>query len=176
MDSNPSHPVIVGNVAGVFGIKGWIKVRSETEPLTNILQYSPWYLNKNGEWLRYELVEGQRHNKGLIAHLQGCDDRDQAASLVGFQIAIDRSQLPPPGEGEFYWSDLIGLQVINRQGRIVGEIRGLLPTGAHDVLVIQNGENEILIPYVVDHYIDNVDLDEGKVYVDWEWDLGGESD
>jgi len=169
MDSNPSHPVILGTVAGVFGIKGWIKVRSETEPLTNILQYSPWYLHKNGKWLRYELDQGQRHNKGLIAHLEGCDDRDHAASLVGYEIAIDRSQLPETREGEYYWSDLIGLRVENRQGHQVGVIKDLMQTGANDVLVIKNGENEILIPYVVGHYIDKVDLENGKVFVDWEW-------
>lgn len=169
MDSNPSHPVIVGTVAGVFGIKGWIKVRSETEPATNILQYSPWYLSHNGTWLRYEVQEGQRHNKGLIAHLKDCDDRDLAASLVGYQIAIERSQLPEAGEGEYYWSDLIGLKVENKQGQELGVIRDLMPTGANDVLVIKNGENELLIPYVVDHYIVNVDLDQGKMTVDWEW-------
>ena len=169
MDSNPSHPVIVGTVAGVFGVKGWIKVRSETEPASNILQYSPWYLNKNEQWLRYELEQGQTHNKGLIAHLDGCDDRDLAASLVGYQIVVDRSQLPETGEGEYYWSDLIGLKVENRQGLVLGEIKELMSTGANDVLVVQNGDNELLIPYVVDHYIVKVDLNQGKMIVDWEW-------
>jgi 16S rRNA processing protein RimM len=172
MNSNPSHPVIVGTVAGVFGVKGWIKVRSETEPVSNILQYSPWYLKseKNGEWSRYEVEQGQRHNKGLIAHLEGCDDRDVAAGLVGHQIAVDRSQLPETEEGEYYWSDLIGLVVENRQGRKLGTIRDLLATGANDVLVIRDGESEVLIPYVIGHYIDKVDLEQGKMFVDWEWD------
>lgn len=169
MDSSPSHPVIVGSVAGVFGIKGWIKVRSDTDPLTNILNYSPWYLNKGEEWLRFEVEQGQLHNKGLIAHLEGCDDRDNAAGLMGYTIAVDRSQLPPTVEGEYYWSDLIGLKVINRQGIELGEIRQLMETGANDVLVVQNGQNEILIPYVMDHYIDKVDLDQGQVLVDWNW-------
>lgn len=176
MDSNPSHPVIVGTVAGVFGIKGWIKVRSDTEPATNILHYSPWFLHQNGQWIRYDVEEGQRHNKGLIAHLQGCDDRDLAALLVGYEIAIDRSQLAKTGEGEYYWSDLIGLKVVNRQGRELGEIRSLMETGANDVLVVQNGNNEVLIPYVMDHYIDRVDLEQGRLYVDWEWDLAEDSD
>ena len=169
MNSNPSHPVILGKVAGVFGVKGWIKVRSDTEPLTNILDYSPWYLHKDGEWLRYELEQGQRHGKGLIAHLDSCDDRDLAASLVGFPIAVDRSQLPDTEVGEYYWSDLIGLQVENIQGRQLGEVKELMATGANDVLVIQNSENELLIPYVVDHYIVKVDLEQGKITVDWEW-------
>jgi len=169
MNSNPSHPVILGKVAGVFGVKGWIKVRSETEPLTNILNYSPWYLQKDGQWLSYELEQGQPHSKGLIAHLESCDDRDLAASLVGCPIAVDRSQLPDTEEGEYYWSDLIGLQVENLQGVQLGEIKELMATGANDVLVIQNGKNELLIPYVVDHYIVKVELEQGKVVVDWEW-------
>lgn len=169
MNSNPSHPVILGKVAGVFGVKGWVKVRSETEPLTNILDYSPWYLQIDGQWSRYELEQGQRHSKGLIAHLEGCDDRDLAASLVGCKIAVDRSQLPETDEGEYYWSDLVGLQVENLQGVQLGEIKELMATGANDVLVIKNGENEILIPYVVDHYIVKVELENGKMVVDWEW-------
>jgi len=169
MNSNPSHPVILGKVAGVFGVKGWVKVRSETEPLTNILDYSPWYLQIDGQWCRYELEQGQRHSKGLIAHLEGCDDRDLAASLVGCTIAVDRSQLPETDEGEYYWSDLVGLQVENLQGVQLGEIKELMATGANDVLVIKNGENEILIPYVVGHYIVKVELENGKMVVDWEW-------
>ncbi|MGD8925921.1 MAG: ribosome maturation factor RimM [Thioalkalispiraceae bacterium] len=176
MDSNPSHPVIIGTVAGVFGIKGWLKIRSETDPPSNILQYSPWFLHKNGQWLRYDVEQGQRHNKGLIAHLQGCDDRDLAASLVGYEIAVDRSQLPETAEGEYYWSDLIGLNVVNRQGRELGKIKDLMQTGANDVLIVQNGENEVLIPYVMGHYIDTVDLSQGRMVVDWEWDLVEDSD
>lgn len=169
MNSNPSHPVILGKVAGVFGVKGWIKVRSDTEPLTNILNYSPWYLKKDEQWLRYGLEQGQRHGKGLIAHLDGCDDRDLAASLVGYPIAVERAQLPKTEAGEYYWSDLIGLRVENIQGRELGKIKELMATGANDVLVIQKDENELLIPYVVDHYIVKVDLEQGKMIVDWEW-------
>ena len=80
-----------------------------------------------------------------------------------------KSQLPPTEEGEYYWSDLIGLKVVNRQGIELGEIRQLMETGAHDVLVVQNDENELLIPYVMGHYIDKVDLDQGEVLVDWNW-------
>lgn len=169
MNSNPSHPVILGTVSGVFGVKGWIKVRSDTEPLTNILDFSHWYLSKDSQWLSYKLEQGQRHGKGLIAHLDGCDDRDLAASLVGHSIAVERSQLPEAGVGEYYWSDLIGLQVENIQGRQLGEVTELLATGANDVLVIQKDKNELLIPYVVGHYIVKVDLEQSKITVDWEW-------
>jgi len=168
MNSDPNHYVIVGQVVGVFGIKGWVKIRSDTEPVSNILNYSPWFLAKNAEWQVYKLEQGQQHNKGLVARLEGCHDRDQAATLVGSQIAVLRSQLPEPADGEYYWSDLIGLKVYNRQGQYIGEVKSLMPTGANDVLVIQGEHEEILIPYVWDHYIYSIDLPDGRIEVDWD--------
>jgi len=169
MDSSPSHPVIVGQVAGVFGIKGWLKIRSETEPLTNILQYSPWYLKINQQWHRFELQTGQAHGKGLIAQLKGCSDRNQAEELVRAEIAIESEQLPKLGENEFYWSDLIGLTVHNQQGQELGIITKMLPTGANDVLVIEGQGPQVLIPYVLDYYVLEVDLEHKTMRVDWPW-------
>ena len=170
MNTDPSHPVIVGQVAGVFGVKGWIKVRSHTAPYDNILNYSPWYLKQDGHWQAYELVSGQKHSKGLIAQLKGCDDRDVAAGLVGQEIAISREQLPETGEGEYYWSDLIGLEVKNRQGELLGKVVQLMETGANDVLVVKGERGETLIPYVIGHYVLSVDLSAGCIEVDWEQD------
>lgn len=170
MNSDPSHPVIVGQVAGVFGVKGWIKVRSDTSPYDNILNYSPWYLQLNGNWVAYELLAGQKHSKGLIAQLKGCDDRDQAAELVGREIAISREQLPAASEGEYYWSDLIGLEVRNTRGELLGKVDKLMETGANDVLVVKGERGETLIPYVKNHYILSVDLAAGSIQVDWELD------
>lgn len=170
MNSDPSHYVIIGQVAGVFGVKGWIKVRSETSPRDNILNYSPWYLQQDGDWVAYELVKGQRHNKGLIAQLAGCEDRDTAAALVGQPIAIHKSQLPAAAEGEYYWTDLIGLEVRNTHGQILGKVDHLLETGANDVLVIRGEQGEILIPFVYGHYVLSVDTGAGIMEVDWELD------
>ena len=169
MHSDPNHYVILGQVVGVFGIKGWVKVRSDTDPPSNILSYNPWYLAKNTEYHPLELVAGQRHNKGLIAQLTGCEDRDAAAALVGSNIAVLRSQLPATAEGEYYWSDLIGLEVYTRQLKHLGRVTNLMQTGANDVLVVQ-GDEEILIPYVWNHYIYKVDLEAGRIEVDWEID------
>lgn len=168
MNSDPNHYVILGQVVGVFGIKGWVKIQSDTEPATNILEYSPWFLAKQTDWQPYKLLQGQQHSKGLIVQLEGCQDRDQAATLVGSQIAVQRSQLPEPAPGEYYWSDLIGLQVYNLQGEYIGKVTTLMPTGANDVLVIQGKDDEILIPYVKDHYIYSVNLADGKIEVDWD--------
>ena len=169
MDSGPSHPIIIGKVAGVFGVKGWLKIHSETEPRTNILQYSPWYLKLSKQWRRFEVLNGQPHGKGLIAQLVGCTDRDQAAELVGAEISIDTAQLPKLADDEYYWSDLIGLKVTNLQGQALGTIQSIMPTGANDVLVIEQGTRQILIPYVLEHYVLQIDLAGGTMQVDWPW-------
>ncbi len=168
MTSDPNHYVILGHVVGVFGIKGWVKIRSDTEPASNILNYSPWYLSTQSQWQPYKVVQAQQHQNGLIAQLEGYDDRDQAAALVGSQIAVLRSQMPEPAQGEYYWSDLIGLDVYNLQDEYIGKVTSLLPTGANDVLVIQSQSEEILIPYVKDYYIYSVDLAAGRIEVDWD--------
>ena len=176
MNSNPSHPVIIGQVAGVFGVKGWLKIRSETQPITNILNYSPWFLKKNDGWQRFDVQAGQKHSKGLIAQLVDCIDRDQAAILVGCDIAIERSQLPEPGEGEYYWSDLIGLSVQNLQNQPLGTIEDMMQTGANDVMVIRQDGKETLIPFVMEHYVTRIDLEQGTMLVDWPWLESDESD
>lgn len=174
MNSDPNHYVILGQVVGVFGIKGWIKIQSDTEPTDNILNYSPWYLAKHDDWSPHKVLRGQQHSKGLIAHLEGCDDRDKAMTLVGCKIAVLRAQLPEPAKGEYYWSDLIGLDVYNLQHDYIGKVTSLLPTGANDVLVIQGQREEILIPYVKDYYIYSVDLAAGRIEADW--DMSPDSD
>ena len=175
MNSNPSHPVIVGQVAGVFGVKGWLKIRSETQPISNILNYSPWYLKQKDDWLCLNVIAGQPHGKGLIAQLEGVNDRDAAAALMGCEIAIDRQQLPDTEEGEYYWSDLIGLEVQNLQGSSLGTIVEMMQTGANDVMVIRNQEHEYLVPFVMQHYVMRIDLDKGLMLVDWPW-LGDDSE
>lgn len=167
MNTDPNHIVVLGQVVGVFGIKGWVKIRSDTSPISNILNYSPWQLAKHDDWQAFELIQGQRHNKGLIAQLAGCDDRDQAAALVGSQIAVLRAQLPAIAEGEYYWSDLIGLDVYNLKNEFLGRVTSMMETGANDVLVVQGKDEEILIPYVKNYYIYSVDLAAAKMQVDW---------
>jgi 16S rRNA processing protein RimM len=168
MNTDPNRYVILGQVVGVFGIKGWVRIQSDTEPSDNILTYSPWYLARQDDWQAYKVLQGQAHSKGIIALLEGCHDRDMAASLVGCRIAVTRNQLPTPAQGEYYWSDLIGLDVYNLQQEYVGKVTAMLPTGANDVLVIQGQNEEILIPYVKDYYVYGVDLAAGKIAVDWD--------
>jgi 16S rRNA processing protein RimM len=165
-------PVVLGRVTGLYGVKGWIKLHSYTEPREAILDYKDWLLLRDSDQQAVKLAEGKRHGKTIIARFDGVDDRDDAASLVGDDIAVPRERMPDTGRGEYYWADLEGLQVVHSDGRILGEVACLLATGANDVLVVQldHGDQEILIPFVRDEVIKDVDLDAGVISVDWEWD------
>lgn len=159
--------VILGRIAGVYGVRGWVKVFSETKPKENIFSYSPWQINLNGVWQSVEVVEGKPRGKGLIAQLASYDDRELARQLVGAEIAIDKERLPAAEEGEYYWADLIGLKVVTLDGTELGRVDHLFETGANDVVVVQ-GKREHLIPFVQGPYIHEVDLETGVMRVDWD--------
>jgi len=162
--------VPLGRIAGVFGVRGWVKVHSDTEPRDNILSYSPWYLQQGGDWEPRKLLDGRRQGKGLVARLQGCADRDQAAALMGCLIAVPRDWLPALDPDEYYWSDLEGLRVVTATGAELGRVSQLFATGANDVLVVR-GERERLLPFVWNRVILEVDLEGGLIRVDWDPDF-----
>lgn len=159
--------VQVGRISGVYGVRGWVRVFSYTEPRENILQYRPWHLQRAGGLQMIDVVAGRRHGKGVIAKLADCDDRDCAVTMVGLDIAVYRDQLPPVEAGEFYWADLIGLSVRTTEGIELGTVDHLIETGANDVLVVK-GERERMIPFVKGSVIRDVDLDRGSIEVDWD--------
>lgn len=164
---NGSDFIVVGRVSGLHGVRGWIKVYSHTQPRKNILSYSTWYLKRQGKWQAVELQEGRLHGKAILAHLVDIDDRDLAATLVGSDIAIRREQLSDTAEDEYYWADLIGLEVVTETGIELGKVDSLFETGANDVLVIL-GERERLIPFIPQQVILEVNLSEGRMVVDWD--------
>ena len=159
----------MGRITGLFGVRGWVKVYSYTEPREAVLNYDRWLLRRKDGWQEAIVAEGQRHGKTVIARLDGYVDRDQAAGLVGADIGVPREAMPETERGQFYWSDLEGLRVLHRDGTELGKLAYLLETGAHDVMVVQ-GEQERLIPFVLDKVVLGVDLDKGEIEVDWEWD------
>jgi 16S rRNA processing protein RimM len=159
--------ISVGKISGVFGVKGWVKVFSFTDPRENILTYSPWLLKKGDQTKAVNVVDGQLQGKTIVAQLCGINDRDQAASLMGCDIFISRDQLPKTAKGEYYWSELIGLNVETVDGVQLGVVDSLLETGANDVIIVQ-GERERVIPFLQGQTIINVDLDAGKIIVDWD--------
>jgi 16S rRNA processing protein RimM len=157
--------VVLGHVVGVFGVRGWVKVYSETEPREGILRYSPWMIGESDAPRR--VLEGRAHGKGVVARVEGCEDRDQAVLLVEQEIAVTRDRLPPPRPDEFYWTDLEGLRVVTLEGVALGTVSHLFATGANDVLVVM-GERERLIPFSWDEAIRSVDFDRGLIQADWD--------
>lgn len=156
--------VVLGRVSGLFGVKGWVKVFSDTQPRQGIVDYPVWYLGE--EHRPYPLKQGKAHGKSVVALLEGVDDRDQAAALLESEIAIPRSQLPEAGDDEYYWADLEGLQVVTREGVELGQVDYLFETGANDVMVVQ-GERQRLLPFIADVVLE-VSLPEGRILVDWD--------
>lgn len=161
--------VALGSVTGVFGVRGWLKVRSDTSPRGNILEYRHWSLWLEGGWQDFQVIRGRIQGKSVIVRLVGIDDRDQAAGLVGSEIAVTRSQLPAPKAGEFYWTDLEGLRVVDREGIGLGKVESLFSTGSNDVMVV-TGERQRLIPFTEGAVLE-VDLVNASITVDWDRDF-----
>jgi len=163
-----SH-IQVGNIQGVFGIKGWLKVFSHCRPKEQILDYSNWELRLPIGAEIYELQEGKLHGTGIIAKLKNVDDRTFAETLKGADIWVAKADLLELDENEYYWFELEGLSVINMEGETLGYVQKLMETGANDVLVVVNAadKQEILIPYVKEQVIKQVDVEQKTITVDW---------
>ena len=164
-----NKPVVLGRVSGLFGVKGWVKIHSFTNPRDALLEYTGWVIESGGVWQEIELAEGKRHGKTVIARFGGIEDRDAAAVFVNCALGVPRQTLPATGADEHYWSDIEGLRVERKDGTSLGTVAYLLETGANDVMVVQ-GDQEVLIPYLIGDVIKNVDLENGVISVDWEWD------
>ena len=160
---------MVGRVGGPYGVKGWVHVVSYTEPSANLLDYRPWYVRRGQRWELADVVAARAHGDGFVAALAGVSNRDEAADYRGAEIAIDDHVLPAPDENEFYWKDLVGLPVKNTQGKPLGVVVRLFETGRHEVLVVEGGAGEMLIPFVAKYVID-VDLGGGGITADWQED------
>lgn len=158
----------MGRVAASYAVRGWIKVQPFTAYVDSLLDYPVWRLGRDGVWREYPVLEAKVHGQSLLASLQGVSDRDAAEALRGMEIAVARAQLPPPEEGEYYWDQLIGLEVVNLQGQTLGRVEGLLETGANDVLRIR-GDREYLVPFV-SALVPTVDLAARRIEVDWGLD------
>ena len=159
--------VQLGRISGLYGVKGWVKVFSYTDPRDNILEYRRWFLDLNGKRTEVELDSGRIHGKGIVVRIQGVEDRESAAQWLGAEIEIPRSDMPGSEEGSWYWMDLIGLQVVTTGGVALGQVSGLMGTGANDVLLVQ-GDRERLVPFVMGQYVKRVDLDAAVIEVDWD--------
>ncbi|HYE36981.1 ribosome maturation factor RimM [Methylocaldum sp.] len=165
-----ARQVIAGEISGAFGVRGWLKIRSHTDPPDNILNYSPWLIGDGNTQKELKVISGRRHGNLVVARLEGVDTRDQALQLTSLRISVPRDQFAPPKPGEYYWADLIGLEVRTTCGVNLGKVTDMMETGANDVIEVR-GERERLIPFVVGEFVKDVNLNEGVLIVDWDPDF-----
>ncbi|MFA6013879.1 MAG: ribosome maturation factor RimM [Gallionellaceae bacterium] len=169
---NATDPMVVmGRIVGAQGILGWVKVQTFTEYLDGLLDYDEWYLgNDKQPWRKVEVLEANVHGKILVAKLPGILDRTTAEQCKGLLVAVHRDSLPKQETGEYYWSDLIGMQVVNLTDETLGTVATLLETGANDVLSVRDAAGkELLIPFIAS-VIQQVNVAEKVIRVDWQAD------
>ena len=161
--------LLVGKINGFFGLQGWVKVFSYTKPRVNILNYSPWSIDVDGELQKIEIKNGREQSKTIVAHISGIDTREDSQKLIGKDIYIDKEQLPELNEDQYYWHELIGFTVLNQNKESLGLVDYFVETGANNVLVVK-GKKEHWIPYI-EPYLVSVDSKKKEIFVDWDKDF-----
>ncbi|HEY1436643.1 MAG TPA: ribosome maturation factor RimM [Casimicrobiaceae bacterium] len=157
-----------------YGIQGWIKARPYTASIATLLDYKTWWLApaRDAEaWREFTVRTARQHGDTLVAALDGLADREAALQWRGAWVGVPRSALPEPGTGEFYWSDLVGLVVVNRTAEQLGRVSKVLETGAHPVLHVESEDGAVLLIPVVAAYVDAIDPAAGRIMVDWPADF-----
>jgi len=169
--------VALGRFTGVFGIRGWLKVWSWTDPPENFLNHKEFlYRGRDDRWRSLRIDQGNRRGRGLVVHVAGCDDRDEARQYLGTEVAVPAGQLPALPEGEFYWHQLIGLEVwstVGEKSLLLGRVDHMVETGANDVLAVlptagSCDERRRLIPWVLGDTVRKVEQAQGRIQVDWD--------
>ena len=166
--------VVMGRIVAPYGVLGWLKVLPDTETMDSLFDYPVWWIGRDDQWQATKVEELKIHNDVLVVKLAGVNDRDAALACKSKQVAVPREALPEPSEDEYYWSDLIGLEVKNQQNVMLGWITDVFETGANDVLVVntgkENGNVERLIPFI-DQVVLAVDIQAKTMLVDWDADF-----
>ena len=160
-------PVILGRLGGAHGLKGWLRVFSCTQPRENIFAYRPWLLERDGGWIEQDFSDSECRGAELLVRFAGVEDRDAAGAWVNRQVAVWRARLPEPAPGEYYWADLLGLEVVTLSGDSLGKVVELRETGANDVLIVA-GKTRCLVPFIRPDVVRRVDLENGAISVDWQ--------
>ena len=170
------NKLVMGRIVGAFGVQGWLKVQSFTEPAENLSEYQHWFVETDSDWRALETDQRRWQGGRLIVHVKGCDDRDQAQALAQRNIGVELDELPSLAAEEFYWHQLQGLQVLGVNNELLGKVEKLFETGANDVLVVVGCEGSVddkerLIPYLPGQVVKQVDLAAGQIRVDWDPDF-----
>jgi 16S rRNA processing protein RimM len=164
--------IVLGRVVAPYGVHGWLKIRPYGDDPAAWCEMPRWWLGtevSGAGWQAFKLDGLRPHGAVWVAKLAGIDDRSAAESLDGRFVGAPREELPGNEGDEFYWADLIGLEVANEQGEFLGKVDSLLETGAHQVLVVKEGETERLLPFV-GQVVKDVDVAGGRVLVAWRED------
>jgi len=171
VSAGPVDPVVIAQLGRPYGIKGWVWLQVFTRPVGNIERYRDVYLRDDrGQVQPARIDKLTVHPKGVTAKFDGVEDRSDVERLGRAEILVGREALPPAGPDEFYWRDLIGCEVVHVSGQSFGQVRGMLETGANDVLVV-DGDRERLIPFLTDEVIRDVDIGARRLEVDWDPDF-----
>ncbi len=169
MQTLADNKILIGRVNGLFGVRGWLRFFSYTRPLANLISYNPLWLKTPQGWQAFEVESAQAYADGrLVAKFKGVDEREAARVLMGCDVAIVPEQLPKEDPTDFYWVDLIGCTVETLSGEILGVVKEMMETGAHDVMRVRQGKNDELIPFVLERVIKHVDITQKRIVIDWE--------
>ena len=172
--SHASDTLVVGKIGAPYGVKGWVKITTYTHEQDGIFAYTPWLLGEVQAGKEYVVDQWRTHNKGLVAKLVGVETRDDAESIKNLEISIKAEQLPQLAEDDFYWRELVGMQVVTEQGYSLGVVKELFETGANDVMLIKAnlndafGQKERMVPYLLDQVVKQVDRQAKTIKVDWD--------
>lgn len=162
------RPVVLGRIGAPFGVQGWVKVQSYTDPLEGIAGYPVWELHRGASLGRKAVLDWKRAGPGVAVRLEGVETREAAQALTGAEVRVERADLPPTAPGEYYWHDLVGLDAYSLEGAPLGRVAGVLDMPAHPVLVLE-GDRERLVPLVRER-LAGVDFDAGRLELDWHPD------
>lgn len=166
--------IVLGRIVAPFGVHGWLRVHPFGDDPEAWRKMPRWWLSADADasdesWKAHGLEAVKLHGDGVVAKLVGIDDRNASEVLGNCYFGAPRSALPLPAPGEYYWTDLIGLEVVNMQEQHLGRVRSLIETGANEVLVVVDGERERLLPFV-EQVVRTVDVSGGMIRADWDGD------
>ena len=170
--SQASDTIVIGKIGAPFGVKGWVKITTYTDETEGVFSYSPWLLGEAGK--EYTVDVWRTRNKGVVAKLIGVESRDDAESIKNLDISIKASQLPQLTDDEYYWRDLVGMQVVTEAGYDLGAVKELFETGSNDVMLVRAnpndafGQKERMVPFLFDQVIKQVDMQARTIKVDWD--------
>lgn len=170
MPSFPEDYILIGDVGTAHGIKGWNRLRSFSEPKEGILSYPNLLGARSSESFALVIEKHQFNSAKILVKFEGIDNRNQAESLTGTKLYVARDALKAPEEGEYYWHDLVGLDVIGKNGETLGRVTEIFETPAHEVMVLKHGKTKRMIPFVLHDIVESVSLDEQTIKVNWAQD------